>query len=544
MTVSWTNGNGAGRIVLAKAGSTVDSDPVDGTTYTANAAFGSGTQIGTGNYVVFSGTGNFVNVTNLSPNTTYHFAVYEFSGTGTSTNYLTVSPARGSSTTLAVYTLNVTVTGGGTVTKSPDQAQYEAGTVVQLTATPLNALYRFVNWSGDASGTTNPLSVTMNGNKSITANFASNVLISEFRFQGATATDEFIELYNNTNTTIDISRIQLRSSDNQLGLSFGTIAPIPPRGHYLITNQGGYTLSDYGGTGNASSNNTYPVEIDTGANAGLLLLDEFNNTLDAVGFTTSSAAYKEGTGMPQVDAAVFAQYSFARKFAPTGFPQDTGDNAADFWFVTPDPSLFTTGATPVLGAPGPENLSSPVNRTSQLKSSLIDPNNGSLAGANAKRDATPGTAGSSTALGTFTLRRRFTNTTGGAVTRLRLRITNITTVNSPGAGASQADVRALTSAAENVTVTINGVPTEVAVRMATLEEPPAQAKGGGYNSSLLVDILGGSLADNDDVVVSIRLGVAKGGSFSLAYVVEALPGPSSTPPSATKAGSSRSKLGN
>jgi len=58
----------------------------------------------------------------------------------------------------------------GTVTKSPDQATYAAGTVVALTATPA-AGYLFTGWSGSASGTTNPLSVTMDGKKTVTANF-------------------------------------------------------------------------------------------------------------------------------------------------------------------------------------------------------------------------------------------------------------------------------------------------------------------------------------------------------------------------------------
>ena len=60
MNVTWTRGNGANCIVVAKAGSAVDGDPADGTSYTADAAFGNGTQIGTGNYVVYKGTGTSV----------------------------------------------------------------------------------------------------------------------------------------------------------------------------------------------------------------------------------------------------------------------------------------------------------------------------------------------------------------------------------------------------------------------------------------------------------------------------------------------------
>ena len=67
------------------------------------------------------------------------------------------------------YTLTTSAT-NGTVTKSPNSASYNANRVVTLTAVP-NAGYVFTGWSGDATGTTNPLSVTMLGNKNITANF-------------------------------------------------------------------------------------------------------------------------------------------------------------------------------------------------------------------------------------------------------------------------------------------------------------------------------------------------------------------------------------
>ncbi|MCP4336359.1 MAG: tandem-95 repeat protein, partial [Mycoplasma sp.] len=97
-TVNWTDGDGTYRIVLVKSGSAVDSDPVDGTTYTANAAFGSGTQIGTGNYVVYSGTGSSVPVTGLTLGTAYYAAVYEFNGSGGTQNYL-VPAAAGNFTT-------------------------------------------------------------------------------------------------------------------------------------------------------------------------------------------------------------------------------------------------------------------------------------------------------------------------------------------------------------------------------------------------------------------------------------------------------------
>jgi len=94
--IGWTNGSGHKRIVLMKANSAVDAYPADNTAYTANAAFGSGTQLGSGNYTVFNGVGSSVTVTNLAPGNTYHIAVFEYNDLGgANLAYLTVNPARG-----------------------------------------------------------------------------------------------------------------------------------------------------------------------------------------------------------------------------------------------------------------------------------------------------------------------------------------------------------------------------------------------------------------------------------------------------------------
>lgn len=78
--------------------------------------------------------------------------------------------------TLNSYTLTVNInpTGGGTIAKSPNQTLYDSATTVQVTATPATG-YTFTSWNGDATGSTNPLSVLMNANKNITANFTVDV---------------------------------------------------------------------------------------------------------------------------------------------------------------------------------------------------------------------------------------------------------------------------------------------------------------------------------------------------------------------------------
>jgi hypothetical protein len=84
---NWTNGNGARRIVVARQGSAVTGfTPADGTDYVANSSFGSGTNL-SGNYVVYNGSGSGLNLTNLTPGTTYYFSLYEYNGANTSANY-------------------------------------------------------------------------------------------------------------------------------------------------------------------------------------------------------------------------------------------------------------------------------------------------------------------------------------------------------------------------------------------------------------------------------------------------------------------------
>jgi photosystem II stability/assembly factor-like uncharacterized protein len=79
MSISYTRGNGDAVLILAKAGSAVDTDPFNGITYSYDTVFGNGNQIGSGNYVVYNGTASLINITSLASGTTYYYAVYEYS---------------------------------------------------------------------------------------------------------------------------------------------------------------------------------------------------------------------------------------------------------------------------------------------------------------------------------------------------------------------------------------------------------------------------------------------------------------------------------
>ena len=70
------------------------------------------------------------------------------------------------------YRLTISTRGRGTLSRNPEEESYEKESQVIITATPSDG-WVFESWSGDASGNQNPLTVTMNASKEITANFTS-----------------------------------------------------------------------------------------------------------------------------------------------------------------------------------------------------------------------------------------------------------------------------------------------------------------------------------------------------------------------------------
>ena len=72
--------------------------------------------------------------------------------------------------TLKQYALVTATVGNGSLAVEPAGGVYEAGTVVTLTATP-DPEWNFAGWSGDLSGLTNPITLTMDAPKTVTATF-------------------------------------------------------------------------------------------------------------------------------------------------------------------------------------------------------------------------------------------------------------------------------------------------------------------------------------------------------------------------------------
>ena len=141
---------------------------------------------GSGSVTVVPLKNNYVNPEQVTltaqPGVDYAFIGWSGDASG-STNPLTITMNSNKSITAVfestappppedIYTLTVTVSpsGSGSVTVNPQKPKYAQNEQVTLTATPASG-NTFLNWSGSASGSTNPLTVIMTGNKSITANF-------------------------------------------------------------------------------------------------------------------------------------------------------------------------------------------------------------------------------------------------------------------------------------------------------------------------------------------------------------------------------------
>ncbi|MDB6108883.1 MAG: Fibronectin type domain protein [Pedosphaera sp.] len=75
------------------------------------------------------------------------------------------------------FSLTATAGFGGTVSVTPNQAGYAPNASVTVTATPTYG-FDFTGWSGSATGSSNPLSLTMNSNRAVTANFSGDVIES------------------------------------------------------------------------------------------------------------------------------------------------------------------------------------------------------------------------------------------------------------------------------------------------------------------------------------------------------------------------------
>jgi len=161
------------------------------------------------------------------------------------------------------YTLQVNAVNGGSVVASPTRVNntYFENEVVNLQSqsTPNKV---FANWSGDVTGTTNPLAITMNANKVVNANFNT------------------IPTYKLTTNIIGLGTIILQPSGGEYAENtVVTVTAIPIAG------------STFGGFGGAITGNTISQTVVMNANKNVTATFNSNNNINfenVVGFAAMS----------------------------------------------------------------------------------------------------------------------------------------------------------------------------------------------------------------------------------------------------------------
>jgi M6 family metalloprotease-like protein/uncharacterized repeat protein (TIGR02543 family) len=145
--------SGEVRAAAALSGVLMDGLPGDPTTddsgnYTATADYG------------FSGT--------VTPT----LAGYSFSPSSRDYTSVTSDQLDNYTASIIQHTLTIIAGSNGRTSPTAGTSTHDYGAQIQVTATP-DSGYQFSGWTGAASGTTNPITITMDADKSITASFTA-----------------------------------------------------------------------------------------------------------------------------------------------------------------------------------------------------------------------------------------------------------------------------------------------------------------------------------------------------------------------------------
>ena len=291
---------------------------------------------GSGSVQVAPLKNNYVNPEQVTltaqPGVDYAFIGWSGDASG-STNPLTITMNSNKSITAVfestappppteIYTLTISVnpTGTGSVAVNPQKPKYAQDEQVTLTATPASG-NTFLNWSGNASGSTNPLTITMNSNKSITANFQVPVQEMEVPAGG-------IIMYTGSDTPDGFTKLD--------GLHFVRISPDTSVNKTATTNKlashvhsipasstdGAHVHSTSGSTDGSPSTYVYRHDLQTKYACGIHdHTTSSNNTSSSGGHSHSamtSSASVDYVNPPFLKLNFIKNTSGALKIAPIG----------------------------------------------------------------------------------------------------------------------------------------------------------------------------------------------------------------------------------
>jgi hypothetical protein len=359
----------------------------------------------------------------------------------------------------------------------------------------------------------------------------ANLEIQEFRFVGPSgaAGDGYVELYNDTAARVALNRWALVYTDATGAQVTLTLLPnvlVPAYGHFLVADsQYDSTLSAVAAPDQSWTSPITPVRVE-------LTVPGHSSDVDDVGFDNGAL----GTPLNAPTVYPSGQFAWVRRYQ-AGQPQNTGDNASDFQFVSStDDGTPTTGAgSPVPGVPGPLNTGSAVDENAFLQSSLLQPSAAAGASPNAVY-----TAGSP---GTLVINRTVTNCSG----------INSGNASAYPAACANAELNTSAVAVNNIQFRVTGLSTGVLraetssggtfggdpAGPLTLDIPSITTQGLNAVWNGTANIPSGGLQPGASITVSFQFSVIAHGSYTFAYNSEddltpyTGPLPGSTPPAAS-----------
>ena len=194
---------------------------------------------------------------------------------------------------------------------------------------------------------------------------SAHLLISQIQLAGETSTDEFVELYNPTNSAINVADWKLvkkTSSGSQSNLvsAFPTGTNIGPHKYFLITHKTGYK-------GAVSADTTYSgSSYSVAADNTVILSDGSGVVIDKVGF--GEAKDFEIASATNPDAG----QSLKRQGWENGAMQDTDNNQNDFTSGASSPRNSSYGGVYVPPAQSQSSSSTPPNYPAPPSSSNFE----------------------------------------------------------------------------------------------------------------------------------------------------------------------------
>ncbi len=218
------------------------------------------------------------------------------------------------------YTLTINVVGSGcSVTKNPSQATYAYGASVQLTANAASG-WVFIDWSGDLTGTTNPATVTMDSDKTVTATFSQNACTIMFAASGIGLD------FTGTALTVDGADY----AANALPLSFTWISGSEHTFAYAAPLSAGsgiqYTWSSTEGLSNLQNGSL--TAAGSGTVTGNYSTQYYLTVISAYGTAGGSGWYDAGTSAQATLSALLVQADEGTRFAFSGWLGDASGSTS------------------------------------------------------------------------------------------------------------------------------------------------------------------------------------------------------------------------